>query len=93
MTWKHLEARPHPWRRQLYVKGRNMTVRQLVGTVRANQLSEADAAKNLDLPEEAIREALEYAEQNRELLEREAEYERSLLINKGYGSGAPAVSG
>src|SRR3974390_2580274 len=31
--WKHLVARRHPWRRQLFIKGRNMTVRQLIGTV------------------------------------------------------------
>src|SRR5262245_64724872 len=36
--WKHLVGRPHPWRKQLYLRGRNMTARQLVGGMRANSL-------------------------------------------------------
>ena len=52
-----------------------MTVRQLVGTVKANELSLEEAASDLDLPVEAIREALEYAEQNEELLRLETEIE------------------
>src|SRR5437763_3461997 len=27
VPWRHLVARHHPWRKQLYLKGRNMTVR------------------------------------------------------------------
>jgi hypothetical protein len=32
---RHLVVRNHPWRKQLYIKGRNMTVRHLVGGVSA----------------------------------------------------------
>jgi uncharacterized protein (DUF433 family) len=81
--WKHLVARRHPWRRQLYIKGRNMTVRQLVGTVKANKFSEEEAARNLDLPVDAIREALQYAQTHKELLDYETAYERLLLAKKG----------
>ena len=35
--WQYLVARPHSWRKQLTIKGRNMSVGQLVSTVRANQ--------------------------------------------------------
>lgn len=38
--WKHLVVRRHPWRKQLYLKGRNMTVRVLVGSVKANGFTE-----------------------------------------------------
>jgi hypothetical protein len=48
--WKHLVMRRHPWRRQLYIKGRNMTVRQLVGTVQANRFTPEQAAEDLGLP-------------------------------------------
>ncbi len=85
--WKHLVARRHPWRKQLFVKGRNMTVRQLVGTVKVENWNDRQAAEALDLPEEAIAEARRYAEANQELLAAEAEYERLLLEQKGYGSG------
>jgi uncharacterized protein (DUF433 family) len=91
--WHHLVKRSHPWRRQLYVRGRNMTVRQLLGTVKANHLSDEEAARNLDLPVEAVREALQYAEENRALLDSEAAYERHLLEGKGQSSVAPSVPG
>jgi uncharacterized protein (DUF433 family) len=83
----YLVSRTHPWRRQPYLKGRNLTVRQLVGTVRSNQWDEVQAAGNLDLPVEAIREALRYAEENRELLDFEAAYERLILACGGDHSG------
>jgi len=81
--WRHLVRRQHPWRQQLYVKGRNLTARQLVGGIKANQLDEQQAAANYDLPIEAIREALHYVEQNTELLEAEAEIERLMLKRGG----------
>lgn len=90
--WKHLVFRRHPWRKQLYVRGRNMTVRQLVGGVRANKLSEEQAAANYDLPVEAIREALAYAEENAALLDLEAAYERFLLDQEGKRRGPETVS-
>jgi uncharacterized protein (DUF433 family) len=89
--WRHLVARPHPWRRQLYVKGRNMTVRQLVGTVKANRFTPEQAAEDLELPVEAIHEALQYAEKHKDLLESDAAYERHLLAHGGQKRGAQPV--
>jgi uncharacterized protein (DUF433 family) len=89
--WEHLVARRHPWRKQFFIKGRNMTVRQLVGGVRANQFTEEQAAANYDLPVEAIREALAYAAENAELLDLEAAYERYLLAQGGNRRGPQAV--
>jgi len=88
--WRHLVARHHPWRQQLCIKGRNMTVRQLVGTVQANQLSLEEAAQDLDLPLEAIHEALAYAEENADLLRLETEME-ALLLKRGKARGSPPV--
>src|SRR5436190_3215722 len=73
--WKHLVRRQHAWRKQLYIIGRNMTARQLVGSIKANQFDDAQAAANYHLSVEAIHEALLYVEQNSELLETEAEIE------------------
>jgi uncharacterized protein (DUF433 family) len=89
--WKHLVARKHPWRKQLFLKGRNMTVRQLVGTVKANNFSEEQAAKDLGLPVEAIREALAYFDANPEVIELDAAYERYLRKLRGVGRGPQPV--
>jgi uncharacterized protein (DUF433 family) len=82
--WKYLVARPHAWRRQLVIKGRNITVGQLVSTVRANQLSPEQASADLELPVEAIQEALAYYEENRALIQMEAAEERRWLAEQGY---------
>jgi hypothetical protein len=90
--WQYLVRRQHPWRKQLYVKGRNMTARQLVGSMKANQLDEAAAAADNRVPVEAVREALAYVESNRELLETEAEIERLMLRRGGVARGPRSVS-
>lgn len=90
--WQYLVRRQHPWRKQLYIKGRNMTARQLVGSMKANQLNEEAAAADYRLPVEAVREALAYVEKNRELLETEAEIERLMLKRGGVSRGPQAVS-
>jgi len=90
--WEHLVRRQHPWRQQLYVKGRNLTARQLVGAMKANQLDAEAAAADNRLPVEAVREALAYVESNRELLETEAEIERLMLQRGGNARGPQAVS-
>src|SRR5438045_3680363 len=60
--WQFLVRRQHPWRKQLYLKGRNLTARQLVGSLKANQWDDEKAAANHHLPIEAIREAMAYVE-------------------------------
>ena len=69
-----------------------MTARQLVGSMKANQLDEAAAAADYHLPVEAVREALGYVESNRELLETEAEIERLMLKRGGVARGPQPVS-
>ena len=91
--WQYLVRRNHPWRKQLYIKGRNLTARQLVGSIKANQLDEQSAAANFQLPIEAIREAITYVDQNKELLAAEAEIERLMLKQGGVARGPEPVSG
>lgn len=81
--WQYLIARPHRWRRQLSIKGRNMTVGQLVSTVRANRYSPEQASEELELPVAAIQEALAYYAENRALIEMEATEERRRLAERG----------
>jgi uncharacterized protein (DUF433 family) len=81
--WQYLIARPHRWRRQLSIKGRNMTVGQLVSTLRANRMTPEQASEQLDLPLAAICEALTYYAENRDLIELEATEERHRLAQRG----------
>jgi uncharacterized protein (DUF433 family) len=90
--WQHLVRRQHPWRRQLYIKGRNMTARQLVGSMMANQLNEEETAADFHLPVDAVREAFAYVEQNRELIEKELEIERLMTERGGVARGPQPVS-
>ncbi len=69
--YRYLVARPHPWRRQLYLKGRNMTVGQVVATMQANALSPEEAAEDMDLPMAQVREALAYYDLHRDLVDLE----------------------
>jgi uncharacterized protein (DUF433 family) len=82
--WQYLVARPHRWRRQLSIKGRNMTVGQLVSTVRANRYTPEQASEELELPLAAIYEALAYHAEQRDLIEMEASEERRRLAERGY---------
>jgi predicted DNA-binding antitoxin AbrB/MazE fold protein len=82
--YKYLVARDHPWRRQLYIKGRNLTVGQLIYNMRADGLLPEHAAERYSLPLEAIEEALAYYQSHRELVEAEGEVEKHHLIEKGY---------
>jgi len=90
--WKHLVRRRHPWRKQLYVKGRNMTARQLVGAMKADKRSEDETAADFGLSVEAVREALAYFEQNKELVDAEIEMERTMHQQGGVARGPQSVS-
>jgi uncharacterized protein (DUF433 family) len=81
--YRYLVAKPDKWRKQLYLKGRNMTVGQLVYSMRANNLSAEEAAADMDLPVEQVREAQAYYEIQRDLIEREAEEEKQFLMAEG----------
>ena len=81
--YRYLVEKPDKWRKQLYLKGRNMTVGQLVYSMRANNLSAEEAAADMDLPVEQVREAQVYYEIHRDLIEREADEEKQYLLTGG----------
>ena len=56
-NYQYLVARSHPWKKQLFLKGRNMSVGQLISTMEANHLNPEAAAEDLELPLEQIQEA------------------------------------
>ncbi len=56
--WQYLVERPHPWRRQLYIKGRKLLASTLWQNMIANKMSKEEAADNWNLPLGAIHEAV-----------------------------------
>ena len=59
--WRWLAERPHRWRRQPWIKGRKLTVGDVVGRLNFEQLTPEALAADMDLPIEAVREAAEWA--------------------------------
>jgi uncharacterized protein (DUF433 family) len=82
--WQYLLARPHRRRRQFSIKGRNMTVFQLVSTIQANRYTPEQASEELELPLAGINEALAYHAEHRDLTEIESGEERRRVGKRGY---------
>jgi uncharacterized protein (DUF433 family) len=90
--YQYLERRDHPWRKQLYIKGRNMTVAHLVYTMRANKMTPEEAAADFELPRAQIEEALFYYERHRDVVEGDQDEEKRRLKARGIDVDAPPVS-
>ncbi|TAE10264.1 MAG: hypothetical protein EAZ94_19300 [Oscillatoriales cyanobacterium] len=82
-NWQYLVARPHAWRKQLYIKGRKLLASTIWRDMTANGMSPEQAVENWDLPLSAIYEAIDYCENHQELLKLEADEERYRLEAKG----------
>lgn len=80
LDYHYLESRPDSHYRQLWVKGRHIRAEVLYRlTVGVEPRTAEEVAQDYDLPVEAVREAVDYAVHNQELLqaERAREEERS----------------
>jgi hypothetical protein len=77
--WQYLEKRPHPWREQLYLKGRKLKAFTLWMNMTVNKMTPSEVAENWDLPLGAVKEVIEYCESHQGLLKREAQEERRRL--------------
>lgn len=82
-NWQYLIARPHPWRKQLYIKGRKLLASTICRDMTANGMSPEQAVENWDLPLSAIYEVIDYCENHQELIKLEADEERYRLEAKG----------
>ena len=89
--YAYLERRPHRWRKQLYIKGRNMTVAHLVYGMRANNMTPEEAAKDFDLPLAQVQEALLYYQRHRDIVECDQEEEKRRLEARGIVLDPPSV--
>lgn len=84
-NYKYLEPRPENWRKQLWIKGRNMTVWHLIGAMRTERYTPEKTAKNFDLPLEAILEAMHYYILHKDIVEADTDEEKRILVEEfGY---------
>ncbi|MGF1514762.1 MAG: hypothetical protein ACFB5Z_13860 [Elainellaceae cyanobacterium] len=83
VSWQFLISRPHPWRQQLYIKGRKLLASTLWQDTIANDMSTEQAAENWNLPLAAVHEAIQYCETHQGLIKLEAEEERYRLQQNG----------
>ncbi|HEY9786415.1 MAG TPA: hypothetical protein V6D17_13490 [Candidatus Obscuribacterales bacterium] len=90
--WKYLVEIPHPWKRQLYVKGRKLPAAVVWTGMIVNKLSREEAAENWELPLPAIDEIVRYCESSRELLQMEAQEEGRRLVERGIKLAPKATS-
>lgn len=81
--WQYLEQRPHPWRQQLYIKGKRLRAFTVWMDMIVNEMSAEEVAESKEIPLAAVHEAIEYCETHRTLLQQEAEKERHYLEAKG----------
>lgn len=81
--WKYLIEIAHPWKRQLFIKGRKLPAAAVWTSMLTNKLSGKEAADNWELPTEAIDEIVEYCEANKALIQMEAAEEGRRLAQKG----------
>lgn len=82
--YEFLVKRPHAWRTQLWIKGKNMSAFQVVSHMHANKLLPEQAAEDLSLPKKAVYESLHYYENNKDLIDMEASEEKRRLSTAGY---------
>ena len=90
-TYHYLVERPHPWRRQLSLRGRNITVGQFIASMRANNLSPEVAADNFDVPLAQVMEVLAYYAAHHSLVDEELREDKRRLRVKGYVIEPPSV--
>lgn len=81
--WTYLVECSHPWKKQLYVKGRNLPAAAVWTSMQVNGMTPDETAQNFELPIDAINEIILYCEANRELLEMEAAEDLLILERKG----------
>jgi uncharacterized protein (DUF433 family) len=81
--YRYLVNRREKGREQPYLRGRNMTVGQLVYSMRANNLTIEEAADDFNLPVEQVLEAQAYFQTHSDLIFREMAKETLSLVEQG----------
>lgn len=81
--YRYLVMRPEKDRSQPYLRGRNITVWQLVNTMRANNLTPQEVAEDFSLPLEQVLDAQAYYQASGDLIASEIAQENLWLRQRG----------
>jgi hypothetical protein len=77
--WQYLVSRPHPWRKQFYVKGSKLLASTIWHDMKANEMTVEQASDNWALPISVIQEAVSYCDSHQDLIKLEADEEKYRL--------------
>ena len=91
-NWQYLVSRPHPWKKQLYIKGRKLLASTVWQDQKVNSMTAEQAAENWDLPISAIYKAIQYCESHQDLIKLEADEEGYRLTTKGVSLESKTVA-
>lgn len=91
--YRYLVKRPEKGRQQPYLRGRNLTVGQLMYTIRANNLTIKEAAEDFGLPLEQVLEAQAYYQTHSDLIATEMAQETLALQEQGVNLEPTPLSG
>lgn len=75
----YLVPRPHAWKKQFFIKGRNMSAAQLIRHLHREGWMPERAAQEFSLPLEAVLEAIHYFNHHQKLIEMEELEEKRRL--------------
>jgi len=89
--WIWLVEREHPWRRQLWIKGRNVTAGSIARTMEIEGWTPEQTADQYDLELDTVLEAVRYARDHAALIAAE-EAESRLAAETAAQAGARVVS-
>jgi len=89
--WMWLVEREHPWRRQLWIKGRNVTAGSIARTMEIEGWTPEQTADQYDLELDTVLEAVRYARDHAALIAAE-EAESRLAAEAAAQAGARVVS-
>ncbi|HEV3259136.1 MAG TPA: hypothetical protein VG013_19845 [Gemmataceae bacterium] len=83
--WKHLEARPKSFYRQLFLRGTHTTARSLYGWYMSEEepMTPEQLAAEFSLPVEAVLEAIAYCQANPPEIQQDARREEALMDATG----------
>lgn len=90
--YRYLVARPDKASAQPYLKGRNMTVGQLVYKMRANELGPEEASADMNLPLEQVLESLAFYSTHQQLVDSEMAEVKQVLLSQGIALEPDVVS-
>jgi uncharacterized protein (DUF433 family) len=91
--YRYLVNRREKGREQPYLRGRNMTVGQLIYSMRANNLTIEEAADDFNLPVEQVVEAQVYYQTHSDLIDSEMAQETLSILEQGVNIEPAPISG